>query len=106
MAREQPMAEARTIAMTATPSIAGARRAALARQVQRQVVPRIVLILVCALFLLPFYWMVDRAQDHRRSARLSADTLADRICLVQFPGRRRVHPVLPVPDQHLHHYGA
>ncbi len=61
MAREQPMAGASAMSMTAIPSLAADRRARLSRQLQRQVIPRIVLILVCALFLLPFYWMVNTA---------------------------------------------
>jgi multiple sugar transport system permease protein len=61
MAREQPLAGAPTVSMTAIPSLAAERRASLSRQLQRQVIPRIVLILVCALFLLPFYWMVNTA---------------------------------------------
>jgi multiple sugar transport system permease protein len=44
-----------------TPAFAASRWAWLTRQLQRQVVPRIALILVCALFLLPFYWMVNTA---------------------------------------------
>jgi multiple sugar transport system permease protein len=61
MAREQPLAAAPPVPMTAMPSLAADRRAWLSRQLQRQVIPRIVLILVCALFLLPFYWMVNTA---------------------------------------------
>src|SRR5215204_47534 len=60
MAREQPLAGAPTVSMTAVPSLAP-RRAWLSRQLQRQAIPRVVLILVCALFLLPFYWMVNTA---------------------------------------------
>ena len=51
--------------MAAMPSLAAGRRAWLSRQFQQQVVPRIVLILVCALFLLPFYWMVVTALKTR-----------------------------------------
>ena len=83
------------------------RRAGSPGSLQRQVMPRIVLILVCALFLLPFYWMVITAlKTHAGSARLSAPALADRVGLVQFPRRRRVLPVLAVPAQHLDHHGA
>ena len=64
MAREQPFAGAATMPV-AMPSVAAARRAWLARQLQRQIVPRIVLVLVCALFLLPFYWMVATALKTR-----------------------------------------
>ena len=61
MAREQPLASAPTVSMSAVPSLAADRRAWLSRQFQRQAIPRVVLILVCALFLLPFYWMVNTA---------------------------------------------
>ena len=67
--------------------------------------PRIVLILVCALFLLPFYWMVNTALKTPRIWSPIRPALADRVDLVQFPGRRRVHPVLAVLAQHLHHHG-
>src|SRR5918994_1232107 len=61
MAREQPLAGAPSVSMTAIPSLAAERRASLSRHFHRQVIPRILLILVCALFLLPFYWMVNTA---------------------------------------------
>jgi multiple sugar transport system permease protein len=61
MAREQPLAGASAVPMTAIPALAADRRAWLSRQFQRYIGPRIVLILVCALFLLPFYWMVNTA---------------------------------------------
>ena len=61
MARQQPLPGAPPMPMTARQSHAADRRAWLSRQLQRLVVPRIVLILVCALFLLPFYWMVVTA---------------------------------------------
>jgi multiple sugar transport system permease protein len=61
MAREQPMIGAATAQMAGVPEIASSRWAWLSRQLQRQVIPRIVLILVSALFLLPFYWMVNTA---------------------------------------------
>jgi multiple sugar transport system permease protein len=61
MAREQPLAGGPSVSMTAIPSVGADRRARLSRQLQRQVIPRIVLVLVCALFLLPFYWMVNTA---------------------------------------------
>jgi hypothetical protein len=61
MVREQPLAGTPPVSMTAIPSLAAERRAWLSRHLQRQVIPRIVLILVCALFLLPFYWMVNTA---------------------------------------------
>ena len=50
MAREQPLAGSPTGSMTAVPSLAADRRAWLSRRLQGQVIPRIVLILVCALF--------------------------------------------------------
>src|ERR687898_127309 len=61
MAREQPLAGAPTVSMTEVPALAADRRTWFSRQLQRQFIPRIVLILVCALFLLPFYWMVNTA---------------------------------------------
>ncbi len=61
MAREQHYGSPTTMPLDAMPSAMAGRRAWLSRQVQRQIVPRIVLILVCALFLLPFYWMVNTA---------------------------------------------
>src|SRR4028119_1731019 len=70
MAREQPLAGSPTMPMTAVPSLVADRRARLSRQLQRQVIPRIVLILVSALFLLPFYWMVNTA------LKTTADLLA------------------------------
>jgi multiple sugar transport system permease protein len=51
-----------TTAQTAESSIITAGRWSwLGSRVQRQAVPRLVLILVCALYLLPFYWMVMTA---------------------------------------------
>jgi multiple sugar transport system permease protein len=61
MAREQPLTGTATLPMTAMPSAAVTWRAWLAKRLQRQIIPRIVLILVCALFILPFYWMVATA---------------------------------------------
>jgi multiple sugar transport system permease protein len=75
MAGEQPLARAATMPMIGTPSIADARRAWLARQLQRQVIPRIVLVLVCALFLLPFYWMVVTALKTRQELLAYPPTL-------------------------------
>src|SRR5215216_6579095 len=49
------------MSMAAMPSLAADRRARLSRRFQQHVGPRIFLILVCALFLLPFYWMVNTA---------------------------------------------
>jgi multiple sugar transport system permease protein len=75
MAREQPLASTAAMSMAATPSMAAARRAAFVRMMQRQIVPRIVLILVCALFLLPFYWMVATALKTREELLLYPPTL-------------------------------
>jgi multiple sugar transport system permease protein len=61
MARQQPLPGAPPMPMTVGQLQTADRRAWLSRQLQRLVVPRIVLILVCALFLLPFYWMVVTA---------------------------------------------
>ncbi len=61
MAREQPVAGAATIPFPEAPALGSGRRAFLSRQVQRQIIPRLVLIAVSALFLLPFYWMVVTA---------------------------------------------
>jgi len=65
MAREQPMARATTLpapgAPVETDVYTAPRGAWLSKQLQRQVIPRVILILVCALFLLPFYWMVVTA---------------------------------------------
>ena len=75
MAREQPLARTATMPMIGTPAVADARRAWLARQLQRQVIPRIVLVLVCALFLLPFYWMVVTALKTRQDLLAYPPTL-------------------------------
>ncbi len=64
MAREQPLAGAAPLPVDTGPSLA-ASRAWLSRQLGQQVVPRGVLILVCALFILPFYWMVATALKTR-----------------------------------------
>jgi multiple sugar transport system permease protein len=61
MAREQPMAGAIAMDTVAAPSVAAGRRAWLSKQFGQQVVPRVVLLLVCALYILPFYWMVVTA---------------------------------------------
>ncbi|MGH2615876.1 MAG: carbohydrate ABC transporter permease [Thermomicrobiales bacterium] len=65
MAREQPLGGAATAPMDAAPSLAPGRRAWFSKQLGQQVIPRIVLILVCALFILPFYWMVATALKTR-----------------------------------------
>ena len=64
MAREQPMVGAAPLPVDTGPSLA-ASRAWLSRQLGQQAVPRIVLLLVCALFILPFYWMVATALKTR-----------------------------------------
>ena len=65
MAREQPMTGAATLPLETEPSLAAGWRTWLSKQLGQQVVPRIVLILVCALFILPFYWMVATALKTR-----------------------------------------
>jgi multiple sugar transport system permease protein len=65
MAREQPIAGAVTLPLDTEPSLAAGRWAWLTRQVGQQIIPRIVLVLVCALFILPFYWMVATALKTR-----------------------------------------
>ena len=65
MAREQPMTGAATLPLDTEPSLAAGRWAWLSKRFGQQVVPRIVLILVCALFILPFYWMVVTALKTR-----------------------------------------
>src|SRR5215216_5775717 len=65
MAREQPMTGAATLPLEAEPSLSAGRWAWLSKRFGQQVVPRIVLILVCALFILPFYWMVVTALKTR-----------------------------------------
>ncbi len=74
MAREQPLASTPAVAMAA-PAMHGARRAAVNKAFQRQLLPRVVLILVCALFLLPFYWMVATALKTREELLLYPPTL-------------------------------
>ncbi len=64
MAREQSIVGAAPLPVDTGPSLA-ASRAWLSRQLAQQAVPRIVLILVCALFILPFYWMVATALKTR-----------------------------------------
>lgn len=64
MVREQPMAGAAPLPVDTESSLA-VGRAWLSRQLGQQVVPRGVLLLVCALFILPFYWMVATALKTR-----------------------------------------
>jgi multiple sugar transport system permease protein len=61
MAREQPMTGAATLPWESESEYTASRGAWLSRQFGQQVIPRIVLVLVCALFILPFYWMVVTA---------------------------------------------
>ena len=75
MGKEQPMARAAAVPMVTAPSVAAGQRAWLSRQLQRQIIPRIVLILVCALFILPFYWMVATALKTREDLLLYPPTL-------------------------------
>jgi multiple sugar transport system permease protein len=65
MAREQPLTGTATLPLDTEPSLAAGRWAWLSKQLGQQVVPRIGLILVCALFILPFYWMVVTALKTR-----------------------------------------
>jgi multiple sugar transport system permease protein len=58
---EQPVAGTATARPAAAPEFAAGRWPWLAKHLQREVVPRLVLLLVCALYLLPFYWMVVTA---------------------------------------------
>jgi multiple sugar transport system permease protein len=53
----------------------GTRRAALSKAWQGQILPRILLVLVCALFLLPFYWMVATALKTREELLIYPPTL-------------------------------
>jgi multiple sugar transport system permease protein len=55
------MAKAATVRTAETPGLARERWLSLSQILKREVVPRVFLILVCALFLLPFYWMVATA---------------------------------------------
>ena len=65
MAREQPMAGVAPLTLETEPSLVSSRSASFSRHLGQQVVPRIVLLLVCALFILPFYWMVATALKTR-----------------------------------------
>jgi multiple sugar transport system permease protein len=64
MVREQPIAGAAPLPVDTGSSLA-VGRAWLSRQLGQHVVPRGVLLLVCALFILPFYWMVATALKTR-----------------------------------------
>jgi multiple sugar transport system permease protein len=75
MAREQSIAGAVVAPASTMPSVSSGRRAWLAKQLQRQVIPRVVLILVCALYLLPFYWMVATALKSNQELLVYPPTL-------------------------------
>jgi len=75
MAREESMASAAAMPMTDMPVIGASRRAWLSKQLTRQVIPRIALILVCALYLLPFYWMVVTALKTKEELLVYPPTL-------------------------------
>jgi multiple sugar transport system permease protein len=75
MAREQPFPGTAAAPIPWRPSATAARRAWLSKQLQRHAVPRIVLILVCALFLLPFYWMLVTALKSRQELLIYPPTL-------------------------------
>jgi len=74
MATEGPAGTA-TARPAETPLLSSGRRAWLAKHFSREVMPRIVLILVCALFLLPFYWMVVTALKTNQELRAYPPTL-------------------------------
>lgn len=65
MAREQPMSHVATLPLETEPAIGAGRWAWFTKHLGQQVAPRIVLLLVCALFILPFYWMVVTALKTR-----------------------------------------
>jgi multiple sugar transport system permease protein len=79
MAREQPLVRATSLplpgAQADTEVITAPRGAWLSKQFQRQLVPRIILLLVCALFLLPFYWMVVTALKTKQELTIYPPTL-------------------------------
>jgi len=65
MAREQPMPSVASLPLESEPTVAAGRWAWVSRHLGQQVAPRIVLFFVCALFILPFYWMVVTALKTR-----------------------------------------
>ncbi len=65
MASEQPMPGAATVPMEDELVLSSGRWAWFSKHLGQQVMPRIVLFLVCALFILPFYWMVVTALKTR-----------------------------------------
>jgi multiple sugar transport system permease protein len=65
MAREQPLVGAAVLPLETEPTLVSSRWAWVSRQLGQQVIPRIILLLVCALFILPFYWMVVTALKTR-----------------------------------------
>ncbi len=74
MARERPMAGTATATATEAPALAAGRWPLVAKHLQRQVVPRVVLLLVCALYVLPFYWMLNTAFKTHEELRLYPPT--------------------------------
>ena len=75
MAREQPMAGTATATAAEAPVLSAGRWPQLARHLQRHVVPRLVLLLVCALYVLPFYWMLNTAFKTSEELRSYPPTL-------------------------------
>jgi multiple sugar transport system permease protein len=75
MAREQPMASAATLSLETEPALEAGRWAWFSKSLGQQVIPRIVLVLVCALFILPFYWMVVTALKTRQDLMAYPPTL-------------------------------
>ncbi len=73
MARERPIAG--TVAAAGVPSVRAGRWPLLAKHLQRQVVPRLILLLVCALYVLPFYWMLNTAFKTHQELRFYPPTL-------------------------------
>jgi multiple sugar transport system permease protein len=75
MAREQPLASTSAMPLAGMPTVGGARQAWLGKQLRERVAPRVLLILVCALFILPFYWMVVTALKTRPELLVYPPTL-------------------------------
>ena len=55
------MARAIAVQTPRTSTASGARSSSVRKRFRSQVLPRIVLILMCAIFILPFYWMLTTA---------------------------------------------
>ena len=75
MARERPMVGTATVPAAEAPPLAAGRWPVIARHLQRQVIPRVVLLLVCALYVLPLYWMLNIALKTNQELRLYPPTL-------------------------------